>query len=42
MSLHDRVVLHLLEYPVEADDNVEAVHDEAHPDQADEGDLLVA
>ena len=38
----DRVVLDLLEYPVEADDEVETVHDQTDADQTDQCDLVVA
>lgn len=38
----DGVVLDLLKDPVQADDKVEAVHDQADADEADQRDLLVA
>lgn len=36
------MVFDFLENPVQADDEVEAVHNEAHTDEADERELLVA
>ena len=41
VSLCRRMVFHFLKYPVETDDKVEAVHDEAYADQANQGNLLV-
>lgn len=41
-GMADGVVFDLLENPVEADDKVEAVHDETDADETDECDLIVA
>ena len=38
----DGMVLDLLEYPVEADDEVETVHDQTDADETYQGDLVVA
>ena len=37
-----RVVLHLLEYPIEANHEIGAVHNQPHAHQTDERELLVA
>lgn len=36
------VVLHLLKDPVETDNEIEAVHDQTHSHEADEGYLFIA
>lgn len=36
------MILNLLKDPIEADDKVEAIHNEAHPNETDQRDLFIA
>lgn len=42
LAVCNRVILDLLKDPVKADDKIEAVHDQAYPDETYQRELLVA